>query len=71
MYRNLRLGTARSGRYTEIGGCSLLGGSLMCKIKCKKNSIPELVSAIWSESANGDVRYRRFHCISPDQYVLL
>ena len=28
-----------------------------------KKSVPEVASAIWSQSAIGEVRYRRFHCI--------
>ena len=36
----------------------------MYSMNGKKKSVPEVASAIWSESAIGGVRYRRFHCIT-------
>ena len=42
---------------------SATGGALMYSTKDKKPPLPELASAIWSVSAIGGVRYRRFHCI--------
>ena len=69
MYSSLRLRTAQSGRYPEFGGRLLLGGGgINVQYEGKKSPVPELASAIWSESAIGGVRYRRSHCIYHNIY---
>ena len=40
-----------------------VGGGVNVWYEGKKPPMPELASAIWSESAIEGVRYRRFHCI--------
>ena len=55
MYCSLRLQTARSGRYPEFGGRPLLGGGVNVQCEGKNTPVPELASAIWSESAIGGV----------------
>ena len=62
MYSSLHLRMARSGRYPEFGGRPLLGGGVNVQYEGRKTPVPELASAIWSESAIEGVRYRRFHC---------
>ena len=52
MYSSLRLRTTWSGRYPEFGGHLLLGG-VNVQYEGQKSSVPELASAIWSESAIG------------------
>ena len=65
MYSNLRLQTARSGRYPEFGGCPLLGGGrgggVNVQHEGQKTPVPELASTIWCEYLG--VHYRRLHCI--------
>ena len=38
-------------------------GGVNVQYKGQQTSVPELASAIWSESVIGGVRYWRFHCI--------
>ena len=38
-------------------------GGVNVQYEWQKKSVPEVASAIWSQSAIGEVRYRRFHCI--------
>ena len=54
MYKRKCLGPFRMvGRYS---------GGVNVQYEWQKKSVPEVASAIWSESAIGEVRYRRFHC---------
>ena len=52
MYSTLRLWTAWSGRYPDFGSRPLLGG-VNVQYEGQKTPVPELASAIWSESATG------------------
>ena len=63
MYKRKRLGPLRTVaiRNSEVGRYS---GGVNVQYEWQKKSVPEVVSAIWSESAIGEVRYRRFHCTS-------
>ena len=62
MYKRKRLGPLRTVaiRNSEVGRYS---GGVNVQYEWQKKSVPEVASAIWSESAIGEVRYRRFHCI--------
>ena len=53
MYSSLRLRMARGGRYLEFGGHLLLGGGINVQYEGQNTPVPELVSAIWSESTMG------------------
>ena len=53
MYSSLCLWAARSGLYPEFGGRPLLGGGVNVQYEGQKTPVPELASAIWSESAIG------------------
>ena len=46
-------------------------GGINVQYEEQKTPVPELASAIWSESSIGGVRYRRFHCIRIHVYMLL
>ena len=61
MYKRKRLGPLRTVaiRNSEVGRYS---GGVNVLYEWQKKSVPEVASAIWSESAIGEVRYRRFHC---------
>ena len=63
MYKTKAFGAAQNGRYSnsEVGRYS---GGVNVQYEWPKKSVPEVASAIWSESAIGEVRYRRFHCIA-------
>ena len=63
MYKRRRLGPLRTVaiRNSEVGRYS---GGISVQYEWQKKSVPEVVSAIWSQSAIGEVRYRRFHCSS-------
>ena len=62
MYKRKRLGPLRTVaiRNSEVGRYS---GGVNVQYEWQKKSVPEVASAIWSQSAIGEVRYRRFHCI--------
>ena len=62
MFKKKRLGPLRAVaiRNSEVGRYS---GGVNVQYEWQKKSVPEVASAIWSESAIGEVRYRRFHCI--------
>ena len=61
MYKRKRLGPLRTVaiRNSEVGRYS---GGVNVQYEWQKKSVPEVASAIWSQSAIGEVRYRRFHC---------
>ena len=61
MYKRKHLGPLRTVaiRNSEVGCYS---GGVNVQYERQNKSVPEVVSAIWSESAIGGVRYRRFHC---------
>ena len=61
MYKRKRLGPfiTVAIRNSEVGRYS--GGGNV-QYEWQKKSVPEVASAIWSESAIGEVGYRRFHC---------
>ena len=61
MYKRKRLGPLRTVaiRNSEVGRYS---EGVNVQYEWQKKSVPEGASAIWSESAIGEVRYRRFHC---------
>ena len=65
MYQRKRLGPLRTVAIwnSELGRYS---GGINVQYEWQKKSVPEVASAIWSESAigGGGVRYRRFHCYS-------
>ena len=70
-------GAAQNGRYPNLEVYRYSGG-VNVPYERQNKSVPEVASAIWSESAIGGVRYRRFHCIHNylntsllDYYVLL
>ena len=54
-------GAAQNGRNSEVGRYS---GGVNVQYEWQKKSVPEVASAIRSESAIGEIRYWRFHCIS-------
>ena len=62
MYKRKRLGPLRTVaiRNSEVGRYS---GGVNVQYEWQKKTVPEVASAIWSQSAIGEVRYRRFHCI--------
>ena len=66
MYKRKRLGPLRTVaiRNLEVGRYS---GGVNVQYEWQKKYVPEVASAIWSESAIGEVRYRRFHCIGIDK----
>ena len=68
MYKRKRLGPLRTVaiRNSEVGRYS---GGVNVLYEWQKKSVPEVASAIWSESAIGGVRYRRFHCTSVHNYI--
>ena len=72
MYKRKRLGPFRTVaiRNSEVGRYS---GGVNVQYEWQKKSVPEVASAIWSQSAIGEVRYRRFHCINftATMYVLV
>ena len=63
MYKRKRLGPLRSVaiRNSEVHVGRYSGG-VNVQYEWQTKSVPEVASAIWSESAIGEVRYRRFHC---------
>ena len=67
MYKRKRLGPLRSVaiRNSEVGRYS---GGVNVQYEWQKKSVPEVASAIWSQSTIGEVRYRRFHCIRNGVY---
>ena len=68
MYKRKRLGPFRTVaiRNSEVGRYS---GGVNVQYEWQKKSVPEVASAIWSQSAIGEVRYRRFHCTYNYMYV--
>ena len=70
MYKRKRLGPFRTVaiRNSEVGRYS---GGVNVQYEWQKKSVPEVASAIWSESAIGEVRYRRFHCSTKCMYSVV
>ena len=63
MCKRKRLGPLRMVdiRNSEVGRYS---GGVNVQYERQNKSVPEVASAIWSESAIRGVRYRRLHCIA-------